>query len=399
LSLTQIRRRCSANSLKSSSENTLTSDWETTNSNKGNPFDQTNKAVALAYKSNAEATRCTFDMLDYSNHIPNGWLTEFDLCVFFNAKFDLHWYRKYGYTLPQRVWCCQLAEFLLEGQKNRFPSLEDACAKYGLGNKIDNIKINYWDKGINTDAIPQDELAEYAIQDVDLTYQVYLKQLEQFQDNLQLFRLFKLLCSDLLTLEEMEWNGLIYDEEMCRQKEQDIEIQIKEITAKLTSIYPGVPINFGSGDQLSAFLYGGTITETYKEHVGFYKSGDKKGQPKYQNAERIHTLPQLFKPLPNTKLKKDGYFKTDEETLRKLKGGTKIKLILRDLLTLSELEKLTSTYYRGIPAINKKMNWPAKELHGQFNQVVAQTGRLSSSKPNLQNLAEDCLDVFVSRYD
>jgi DNA polymerase I-like protein with 3'-5' exonuclease and polymerase domains len=37
-------------------------------------------------------------------------------------------------------------------------------------------------------------------------------------------------------------------------------------------------------------------------------------------------------------------------------------------------------------------------LHGSFNQTTAATGRLSSSKPNLQNFATELQDIFISRY-
>lgn len=379
--------------------NVVTSDFECTTSNTGNPFDSKNKAVCLALKDNDEPSWCSFDpgkyeVKNYCTQPTGAW----DLWVLFNAKFDLHWYRKLVYTLPQRVWCCQLAEFILDRQAKRFPSLEETAVKYGLGHKIDIVKTEYWEKGIDTDAIPQDVLSEYACQDVDLTYQVYLKQLAQFELRPGLYKLFKLLCLDLLVLEEMEWNGLVYDEQLCKQKELEIDHKIQAIQTKLAAIYPHLTINFNSGDQLSAFLYGGVIVEEYKEHIGFFKGGLKAGQPKFKNAIREHVLPRLVQPLKNSELKKEGYFSTDEATLRKLKGTKKTKQIIEWLLELSKLEKLNGTYYRGIPAINKEMNWASNKLHGQFNQVVAATGRLSSSKPNLQNFAGECEDILVSRF-
>lgn len=368
----------------------ITSDFEVTTHNNGNPFDVRNKAVCLAWKEEDKPSDIFW--LVYPHPKPD------DLHVFFNAKFDLHWYRKVGNKLPSKVWCCQVAEFILNGQKERYPSLENTAIKYGLGHKLDVVKTEYWDKGIQTDAIPKEVLAEYACQDVDLTYKVYQKQLEQFQKNPLLFKLFKLQMLDLLVLEEMEWNGLIYDEALCMEKAQALDDKIQTITKQLSSVYPNIPINFNSGDQLSAFLYGGNIVEEYKEHVGFYKTGLKAGQPKFQNKERVHKLPQLVKPIPNSQLKKAGVYSTDETTLRKLKG-VYAKKYVKPLLELSELEKLNSTYYKGIPNINKEMHWPEKMIHGQFNQCVAGTGRLSSSKPNLQNFATECQDVFVSRYD
>lgn len=314
--------------------------------------------------------------------------------VFFNAKFDCHWYRRLGmWPLPGTIWCCQIGEFLLEGQTNRYPSLEQAAVKYGLGHKIDIVKQQYWDKGVDTDCIPVDVLSEYCAQDVELTYQVYQRQLEQFQANPKLFRLFKLMCQDLLVLQEMEWNGQLYNSELCEERAVEIEKEINDITKSLLAVYPDISINFGSGDQLSAFLYGGPIYFEETEHVGFYKNG----KPKYKKVEKFHTLPRLVEPLKGSEVKKEGFYKTDEATLRKLKGPAAKKFV-GPLLRLSELDKLNSTYYKGIPKKNMEMNWKPGMVHGQFNQCVAQTGRLSSSNPNLQNFSSDCLDIFVSRY-
>ena len=372
----------------------LTSDFEVTTWNKGNPFDQRNKAVCLAWKENNGHAWC-----DFVDNAPPEWndYNDVNLFVFFNAKFDLHWYRKCGVDVSSwKIWCCQLAEFLLSGQTERYPSLENTAIKYGLGHKLDVIKLEYWDKGINTDEIPRDILSEYAKQDVELTYAIYLKQLEQFQANSLLFKLFKLQCQDLLVLEEMEWNGLVFDEQKCLDTADVLDKEIEQIKEGLSKVYPDVPINFNSGDQLSAFLFGGVIKEETKEHIGFFKTGDKAGQPKYKNVIKEHVLPRLVEPGKSTK--KDGVFKTDEATLRKLKGKA-AKTFVGPLLRLAELDKLNSTYYRGLVNKRIEMNWPKGEIHGQFNQVVAATGRLSSSQPNLQNFSGDCLDIFVSRYE
>ena len=373
--------------------NVLTSDFECTTSNIGNPFDVTNKAVCLAYKNNNYQTHCTFDTnlteLDFN---------EYGLFVFFNAKFDLHWYRRSGIDIRSwKVWCCQLAEFLLSGQIERYPSLENTAIKYGLGHKEDVVKEQYWTNGIDTDAIPQDILSSYAKQDVDLTYQVYLKQLEQFKQQPQLYKLFRLQCQDLLVLQEMELNGLKYNPELCASRSEECNKEITSILHQLSNVYPDIPINFGSGDQLSSFLYGGTIKEEIKEECGVFKTGIKKGQVKYKNVLVEHALPRLITPLKGSNLAKEGFYKTDESTLRQLKGNAAKKFV-GPLLRLAELQKLDGTYYKGLHEKNLEMNWPSGMIHGQFNQVVAATGRLSSSSPNLQNFSGDCQDIFVSRY-
>ena len=49
-------------------------------------------------------------------------------------------------------------------------------------------------------------------------------------------------------------------------------------------------------------------------------------------------------------------------------------------------------------ALREKMNWSEGMLHGNLNQCVARTGRLSSTKPNLQNISGDMKGVFGTRF-
>jgi len=374
--------------------NILTSDWEVTTSNKGSPFDLKNKAVCLAYKQNFLDSHCIFNV--QQDYIQT-YISKADLLVFFNAKFDLHWYHRNGFTTDVPVWCCQLAEFFLSRQTIPYPSLEETAIKYGLGVKYDVVKLEYWDKGIDTDQIPRPILSKYAIQDVELTYKIYLRQVEEFKKLPAMYKLFRLACQDLRFLEEMEWNGLPYDVDLCNKRTQEIQTKIDEILKTLNQVYPDIPINFNSGDQLSAFLYGGSIFVEIKQLVGKYKTGKKTGQDKYTKVITEKILPQLIKPLPGSELQKEGYYKTDVNMLQKLKGKAATKFV-GPLLELSKLEKLISTYYEGLPKRAEEYGWNPGILHGQFNQCVAVSGRLSSSKPNQQNFAEDILDIFPSRY-
>jgi len=72
---------------------------------------------------------------------------------------------------------------------------------------------------------------------------------------------------------------------------------------------------------------------------------------------------------------------TDAAVLEELAGrGHELP---RLMLEYRELEKLRSTYVEAIPAL---VDERTGRLHTSFNQAVAQTGRLSSSNPNLQNI-------------
>lgn len=319
-----------------------------------------------------------------------------DLVVGFNLKHDVAYLRREGVDFSNiKVWDVQLAEFVIGRQLNKFPSLNDTCLRYGIPTKLDVVKTEFWDKGIDTAEVPWDILSEYAAHDAAVTLacyhaqQVYLSPAQKV--------LVSLMSQDLLILQEMEATGITFDEEMCKEKSTQIEQEIESITKGLAAIYCNVPINFGSGDNLSAFLYGGTVYEESKEHVGFYKSGAKVGEPKYKNIILEHKLPRLFTPVKGSELQKEGFYETNEGVLKKLKGPH--KKLVEQLLTLAKLEKMNGTYYKGLPKLRADMHWPEGKLHGQFNQTLAGTGRLSSSKPNQQNFASEMQDVFISIYE
>lgn len=318
-----------------------------------------------------------------------------DMVVGANFKHDVGVLRKVGVDFSGvKVWDVQIAEFLLSRQTHKFPSLDSICEKYGIPKKLDVVKTEYWERGIETEDVPWPILSEYASHDAAVTLACAQKQMEEM--NPKMTTLCRLMGQDLLILQEMEHNGITYDEELCKKKSIELDNEISEITKTLSNVYPDIPINFASGDQLSAFLYGGVVVEETKEHIGFYKTGIKAGQPKFKNVLIEHTLPRLFEPVKGSELKKEGFYETNEGVLKKLKGPHKKLVDL--LLRLSKLEKLNGTYYCGLPKLNAEMHWPPGKLHGQLNQTLAGTGRLSSSKPNQQNFASELQDIFISDY-
>lgn len=370
--------------------NELVFDVETTIKNKGNPYNKDNRVCYWGYLSRNGPEIWT---------VPPITDLESSLVIGFNLKFDLTWAKRYDILLPVDIWDCQLAHFLLTGQAESYPSLNGVCEFYGLEHKLSIIEEEYWSKGIDTPDIPQEIMKEYLTQDLRLTYQVYQKQSEDFKSNPQLYKLFKLQCEDLLTLIEMEWNGLVVDVASCKEKEKECEEQIKRIDAELLEFTGEAPVNWDSNDHCSAVLYGGTIVYEDRVPIGVYKSGAKEGQTRYKKIKYEYQFPRLVDPPKGSELQKEGYFSTDEDTLRSCGGSRKVKKLIDNLLTRSKLEKLRGTYYKGIPARIVESNSFDGTLHGQFNQCVARTGRLSSSKPNLQNFPPEMNKLMVSRYE
>ena len=164
--------------------NILTLDVETTTFQKGNPFSKRNKLCYVGLKWLGQ--ECTI-----SNHINNqqqdvqsiqASINLASIVVGFNIKFDIHWLMNIGVTFDnvKQVWDCQIAEFLLESQQNPYNSLNDALEKYGLPRKLDVVKSNYWEKGIDTPEIPNEVITEYLAYDLEGTENVFIKQAEQF---------------------------------------------------------------------------------------------------------------------------------------------------------------------------------------------------------------------------
>lgn len=374
--------------------NILSLDTETTLWNKGNLHDQRNKIVCWSGATDKESDACLWT--EQSHRLVTLEVQKYDLIVGFNWKFDIGWFKKMGVDFTGvKCWDVQIAEFILSYQRNKYPSLNETCERYGIPIKHDVVKTEYWDKGINTDEIPWPILREYAAHDAAITLQCYHAQIG-LMSTAQV-RLCQLMCQDLVVLQEMEDNGIVLDVELCASRSKQLEEEIESIEKQLTEFYPHIPLNFGSNDDLSAFLYGGTVVEETRVADGFYKTGLKAGLPKLKKVDVVHTLPRLFEPLKGSEMKKEGNFKVDEGTLRKLKGKHKgaVELLLR----LSKLQKLNGTYYQGLPKLIEEMNWEQGILHGQLNQTLAQTGRLSSSRPNQQNFASELQDIFVSIYE
>ena len=163
----------------------LVLDVETTISNKGNPFDKSNKLcmVGLLTPEEYVVYDIEYSVDPYKESLERIQLAvdKCDVLVGFNIKFDLHWLRRYGIDFTgKRIWDCQIVEYVLSNQELAYPSLNGTAEYYDLGSKLDEVKENYWKNGIDTDKVPQRNTADYLKRDVELT-EVMKKQMKEFQ--------------------------------------------------------------------------------------------------------------------------------------------------------------------------------------------------------------------------
>lgn len=385
----------------------LVLDTESSTFQKGNPFARRNMMCAVAWHNGDEGISGCIRVDHGGNPVSADDMAELQeminqctLLINFNLKYDLHWLRRYGIIIPTglRLWDVQVVHFILTNQEKAFPSLADVSTHWGLQPKYDLIEKEYWDKGISTENVPWEIVETRGIEDVKLTWDLFLKQRDAMPDGKRV--LCSLANQDLRVLAEMEWNGLRYDTETSLAKAKTTKEELDAIDRELQSIIGDHPINWNSGDHASVVLYGGTITfKVATPYAHTYKGGKKAGltETRYKHSTYDVKFPRLVKPLPKSELAKEGYWSTSDDVLKQLQPTKKAKQIVDLLRRRSDLEKLESTYYRGFPTKIVDMDWEPGEIHSGLNQCVVVTGRLSSSGPNQQNLPPEALELVKTR--
>ena len=228
--------------------------------------------------------------------------------------------------------------------------------------------------------------------------------------NTNLYKLFKISCLDLLCLVEMERNGILFNTEKAMEYAREITTKQQELYRRFNLLVECNIASITSNDHVSAVLYGGVIVDTIRIAVGVYRTGTKTGQPRYKLEEVLYTLPRLVSPIPKTETAKSQQridkgletehtlWEVNEPVLRSLKAKGKAKEVLTIILEYSKLEKLRGTYLEGYTKLIEEMNWEHNMLHTSFNQCVAVTGRLSSSKPNMQNADKETKRYMETRF-
>lgn len=386
----------------------ITFDVETNTKHKGNPFTKGAKVVSWgACEGDERPAFYYYKDADFVSKLRE-FFGKATLLIGVNIKFDLHHAQNNGITVPEkcRVWDCQLAEFILSGQTVSFASMDQLCEKYGIVGKEGGLH-EYWDKGIDTEDIPRDVVESYNVGDISRTRGIYKCQLTDPRMMRALHKLILLCGADLLVLQQMEYNGFKYDRPASIETGVDTRQELDQIKDRLDSLVDCSHFNWNSGDHLSSFLYGGYFDiDIFVPFNGIYKSGPRKGQEYTQNRfqeTKRYSYPGIFKPVRRSEVAKSTaerpLYQVSEPILKQLRASTKHqKQVIEWLLRQAELSKLCDTYYFALPKLLEDMEW-GDMIHGQYNQVIARTGRLSSSKPNTQNIPPEVDKLFISRYD
>lgn len=165
-----------------------------------------------------------------------------------------------------------------------------------------------------------------------------LEELEK-NDQLELFTELELPLSFILA--DMESTGIMVNIDRLKQMGEELTERLQSIEEKVFEL-AGESFNINSPKQLGVILF------------------EKLGLPVYKKT-------------------KTGY-STSADVLEKLESEHEI---VKEILHYRQLGKLQSTYIEGLL---KVVHLDNSRIHTRYNQVLAQTGRLSSVDPNLQNI-------------
>lgn len=276
---------------------------------------------------------------------------------------------KYGYDIKKCINACrwhslevqgyifdlQLASYILN------PSLKDeikiVCDYYQYYDVLYDEEV--FDKGAKKHIPEVDVLARHYLLQAKAIFELKDRVIEKLQNDQQ-YELYKEVEMPVAyILGDMEFQGAKVDLSVLKQLQTDFGQQIKELEREIY-LLAHKEFNISSPKQLGEVLF-----------------------------EDLQ--------LPHAKKTKTGY-STSVDILNKLKD---VHPIVDKVLNYRMLTKLYSTYIVGL----QEQVFIDGKIHTIYNQALTQTGRLSSTDPNLQNIPVKTEEgkmirkAFVPQYD
>lgn len=267
-----------------------------------------------------------------------------------NVKFDYEVLRAHGVQVQGIVFDTMIAAFLLNSL-GRAQSLDDlAYSELGIEMIPISEMIGTGKAQVTFDTTTIEAATIYAAEDADMSWRLYEQLGSQLaakdkvnEHGWSMLRLATEIEWPIVpVLGEMEMAGIVLDTEVLGKFGVRLTKRIGELKGQIYD-QAGEEFNIGSPAQLGQILYG-----------------------------------RLALPVAGLKKGKTGV-STAADVLEKLKD---LHPIIPLIMEYRELDKLNNTYVDALPALVRKDG----RIHTSFNQTIAQTGRLSSTNPNLQNI-------------
>ena len=260
-----------------------------------------------------------------------------------NLKYDSHILKNHNINLKGIIADTMLLSFCLNSTITRHNM--DDLAKFYLNYQTTSFKdiAGIGKKQVSFDEIEIGIASKYAMEDVIITFELFINLSAKIVKIPTLYKLYSLVELPLIeTMVKLERNGIKIDNEKLLSQNREILAKIEILKTEIFTI-SGLEFNLDSPKQLKEVLF------------------DEDGLN-----------------LQSTIKTKKGALSTNEETLKSIDHP-----ITALLLQYRTLNKLSSTYLTALP---KRVDEKTKRLHTSYHQSGTATGRLSSSKPNLQNI-------------
>ena len=295
--------------------------------------------------------------------------------IMFNADFDIRVMRKFGVKDIYCTWDCYLAQRLLNENEpvNRLKILHQ---KYVLDGKADAFTFDELFKGIPFTYVPLKTAVLYAAHDPKITYELYEYQKQYLREDIdredlqKIYWVFKNIEMPLVkVVADMEDAGVKFDfkcNEKLKDKYHALLDEREEAFHKLCDKYDNQIQNYRDLHRTNCKL----------ENPINIKSTD-------QLAILFYDILDL--PLFYDKKKKKETRSTAEEHLSTLDHE-----LAKAVLNYREFSTIVSTFIDKLPEC---VNPNDGRIHCKFNQYGADTGRFSSSDPNLQNIPSHITDI------
>lgn len=260
-----------------------------------------------------------------------------------NIKYDQGILRQYGIERLGPIFDTMLAHALVAHDSPH--NLTALAMHYLHYNPIPIEELIGYTKGTQRsmrDVAPA-LIKDYAVEDADITWQLQkplAKAIEQ--ENLQQ------LCYNVefplvQVLVDMEYQGVKVDTDLLHTLSSELAVELSSLEADIHTL-AGRPFNLSSPKQLGSVLF------------------------------------EELKITAASKKTKTGQYATGEEVLADL---VSLNPIIPKILSQRELQKLKSTYVDALPQLISPLDG---KIHTSYNQEIVTTGRLSSARPNLQNI-------------
>lgn len=258
-----------------------------------------------------------------------------------NIKYDLLVWKRHGVNLRTIGMDPMVGHYLLDAgaRSHGLNSLADEFLRHRMIPISELIGSGKNQKQMHE--VDIDQVAEYASEDADAALQIAHLIRDKLHEQ-DLWSLYQDVERPLISvLAEMEFHGVRVDEQELHRQSEQVGLRVEELLEELRGSTQR-EFNPDSPKQLREVLF-------------------------------------VDLGLPVSKRTKTGP-STDQSVLEKL---ALLHPLPAKIMEYRQLAKLKGTYLDALP---RMIHPQTGRIHASFNQVVAATGRLSSSDPNLQNI-------------